>query len=69
MADQSVEARLATLTEATVELDTVWREILRPARAGEPDERLVRRHDQALRQVLDADRELRQATGIAVTRD
>ena len=69
MADQSVEARLATLTEATVELDTVWREILRPARDGEPDETLVRRHERALRLVLDADRELRQATGISVARD
>jgi hypothetical protein len=69
MAEQSVEARLASLTEATVELDTVWREILRPNRTGEADDRLVRRHEQALRQVLDADRELRQATGIPVSRD
>lgn len=64
MADQSVEARLASLTEASVELDSVWREILRPGRVGEPDERLVRRHEQALRLVLDADMELREVTGI-----
>lgn len=68
MAEQSVEARLASLTEATVELDTVWREILRPGR-GAADDRLVRRHEQALREVLDADRELRRATGIEVARD
>jgi hypothetical protein len=64
MPNQSVEARLASLTEASVELDTVWREILRPGRAGEPDEELVRRHEQALRLVLDADQELRDVTGL-----
>lgn len=69
MADRSVEARLASLTEASVELDTVWREILRPGRAGEPDEALVRRHEQALRLILDADHELREATGLARGRD
>jgi hypothetical protein len=68
MAEQSVEARLASLTEATVELDTVWREILRPDRAGAPDELLVRRHEKALRQVLDADEELRDATGLSRAR-
>ena len=69
MVDQSVEARLASLTEASVELDTVWREILRPGRAGEPDEALVRRHEQALRLVLDADHELREVTGLARRHD
>jgi hypothetical protein len=69
MGEQSVEARLASLTEATVELDTVWREILRPDRAGEVDGRLARRHEEALRQVLDADEELRAASGISRMRD
>ena len=69
MADQSVEARLASLTEASVELDTVWREILRPGRGGEPDEALVRRHEEALRLVLDADHELRDVTGLTSRRD
>ena len=69
MADQSVEARLASLTEATVELDTVWREILRPGRAGEPDDLLVRRHEHALRSVLDADQELREVTGLTGRHD
>ena len=69
MADQSIEARLASLTEASVELDTVWREILRPGRGDEPDETLVRRHEQALRLVLDADHELREVTGLARKRD
>jgi hypothetical protein len=63
MPNQSVEARLASLAEASVELDTVWREILRPG-AGEPDEELVRRHEQALRLVLDADQEHREVTGL-----
>ena len=69
MAEQSVEARLASLTEATVELDTVWREILRPGRLGEADDGLVQRHENALRQVLAADHALRRATGISVSGD
>jgi hypothetical protein len=50
--------------EASVELDTVWREILRPGRAMGPDEGLMRRHEAALQQVLDADEELRRKTGL-----
>ena len=69
MAEQSVEARLASLTEATVELDTVWREILRPDRRGVLDAGLADRHEHALRQVLDADKELREATGISQLAD
>ena len=63
--DQSVEAQLADLSEATVELETVWREILSPGRAAEPDERLVHRHEMVFRQLVDADRKLRRVTGVS----
>jgi len=36
MGDRSVEAQLAALAEATVELDTVWREIVRPGSLEQP---------------------------------
>ena len=65
MREGSVEAQLADLAEASVELDTVWREILRPGRDMGPDDGLIRRHEAALRQVLDADEELRRKTGLA----
>lgn len=62
--------RLGFLSRSVFDLpSTVWREILRPGRAGEPDEGLVRRHEQALRLILDADHELREATGLARGRD
>jgi hypothetical protein len=64
MRERSVEAELADLVEASVELDTVWREILRPGRSMGPDEGLMRRHEAALQQVLDADEELRRKTGL-----
>jgi len=64
MGDRSVEAHLAALAEATVELDTVWREILRPGRLEQAEGDLVRRHDAALRRVLDVDEELRRVAGL-----
>ena len=42
MGDRSIEAQLAALAEATVELDTVWREIVTPGRLGERQNDLVR---------------------------
>jgi hypothetical protein len=64
--DRSVDAQLAALAEATVELDTVWREIVRPGRLAELPDELERRHEAALRQLLDVDDDLRRATGLGV---
>ncbi|HET9085491.1 MAG TPA: hypothetical protein VFN41_13905 [Candidatus Limnocylindrales bacterium] len=64
MEDRSVEADLAALAEATVELDTVWREILRPGRLEQRGDELVRRHEVALRRLLDVDEDLRRAAGL-----
>ena len=66
MGDRSVDAKLAALAEATVELDTVWREIVRPGRLAERTEELERRHEAALRHLLDVDDDLRRATGLRV---
>jgi hypothetical protein len=64
MGDRSVEAHLAALAEATVELDTVWREILRPGQLEQREGDLVRRHEVALRRLLDVDEDLRRAAGL-----
>lgn len=64
MGDRSIEAQLAALAEATVELDTVWREIVTPGRLGERQNDLVRRHEFALRRLLDVDDELQKAMGL-----
>jgi hypothetical protein len=64
MGDRSVEAHLAALAEASVELDTVWREILRPGRLDEAEGDLVRRHEAAVRRVLDVDDDLRRVAGL-----
>ncbi|HET8786811.1 MAG TPA: hypothetical protein VFM38_14320 [Candidatus Limnocylindrales bacterium] len=69
MGDRSVDAQLAALAEATVELDTVWREIVRPGRLAERSDELERRHDAALRRLLDVDDDLRRATGLDVAGD
>jgi hypothetical protein len=69
MGERSTDAQLAALAEATVELDTVWREILRPGRLAERSEELERRHESALRQLLDVDGDLRRATGLGAARD
>ena len=69
MGDRSVDAQLAALAEATVELDTVWREILRPGRLAERTEELQRRHEAALRRVLDVDDDLRRTTRLGVAGD
>jgi hypothetical protein len=69
MGDRSVDAQLAALAEATVELDTVWREIVRPGRLAERADELQRRHEAALRQLLDVDDDLRRATGLGVAGD
>lgn len=69
MGDRSIEAHLAALAEATVELDTVWREILRPGRLDQQQSDLVRRHEVALRRVLDIDDDLQRAAGLGVAGD
>ena len=69
MGDRSVDAQLAALAEATVELDTVWREIVRPGRLSERSDELERRHEAALRRLLDVDDDLRRATGLGVAGD
>ena len=69
MGDRSVDAQLAALAAATVELDTVWREILRPGRLAERTEELQRRHEAALRRVLDVDDDLRRTTRLGVAGD
>jgi len=67
MGDRSVEAQLAALAEATVELDTIWREIARPGRLEERKGDLEQRHEVALRRLLDVDDDLRRATGLRGT--
>jgi hypothetical protein len=68
MGDRSVEADLAALAEAAVELDTVWREIARPGRLAQRQVDLEQRHEAALRRLLDVDDDLRRATGLGVER-
>ncbi len=68
MEDRSVEAQLAALAEATVELDTVWREIVRPGRLAGRQDDLQERHDTALRRLLDVDDDLRRVTGLDAER-
>ncbi|MFL5686031.1 MAG: hypothetical protein ACJ77D_08260 [Chloroflexota bacterium] len=64
MGDRSVEAQLAALAEATVELDTVWREIVRPGSLEQRQGDLEHRHEVALRRLLDVDDDLRRQTGL-----
>lgn len=66
MGDRSVEAHLAALAEATVELDTVWREIVRPGRLAGREDDLEERHEAALRRLLDVDDDLRRASGLGI---
>lgn len=69
MGDRSMEAQLAALAEATVELDTVWREIVRPGRLAARQDDLEERHEAALRRLLDVDDDLRRASGLGIDRD
>lgn len=68
MEDRSVEAQLAALAEATIELDTVWHEIVRPGRLAGRQDDLQERHDTALRRLLDVDDDLRRVTGLDAER-